>query len=50
MLSLGYGLEDVKQILGHSTIRVTSDTYRHPVEARQRQVADGLDEALRRVK
>ena len=46
MLSLGYGLEDVKQILGHSTIRVTSDTYRHPVEARKRLVAEGLDEAL----
>jgi integrase len=50
MLSLGFGLEDVKQILGHSTIRVTSDTYSHPVDERQRLVADGMDRALRAVK
>ena len=47
MLSLGYGLEDVKQILGHSTIRVTSDVYSHPVDRRLRLVAEGLDRALR---
>ena len=50
MLSLGYGLEDVKQILGHSTIRITSDTYSHPSESRLKVVADGLDEALRRAR
>jgi integrase len=49
MLSLGFGLEDVKQILGHSTIRITSDTYSHPIDSRLKLVADGLDRALRRV-
>lgn len=48
MLSLGYTLEDVKQILGHSTIRVTSDVYSHPVDSRLREVAEGMDRALRR--
>lgn len=49
MLSLGYTLEDVKQILGHSTIRVTSDVYSHPVNERLRLVTEGLDRALRKV-
>lgn len=48
MLSLGYTLEDVKQILGHSTIRVTSDVYSHPVDDRLRLVTEGLDRALRK--
>lgn len=48
MLSLGYSLEDVKQILGHSTIRVTSDVYSHPVDSRLRLVAEGMDKALRK--
>lgn len=48
MLSLGYTLEDVKQILGHSTIRITSDVYSHPVDDRLRLVAEGMDKALRK--
>lgn len=43
MLAAGYTLEDVKQMLGHSTIAVTSDTYAHPMADRMRQVVDGTD-------
>jgi integrase len=46
MLAAGYTLEDVKQMLGHSTIAVTSDTYSHPMADRLRQVADGTEAFL----
>lgn len=47
LLSLGWTLEDVKQLLGHSTITLTSDTYSHAVPSRLRSVVDGMAEALR---
>lgn len=43
MLSRGYTLEDVKRVLGHSTITQTSNTYAHLVEGRSREIADGMD-------
>jgi integrase len=45
-LSQGYGLEDVKQLLGHSSIVLTSNTYGHVLEQRQREVARGMDAVL----
>ncbi len=41
-LAMGIPLEDVKQMLGHSSIRLTSDTYSHPDEGRAREVAEML--------
>lgn len=38
-LAMGIPLEDVKQMLGHSSIRLTSDTYSHPDLGRAREVA-----------
>lgn len=38
-LAVGATLEDVKQMLGHSSIRVTSDVYAHPDAGRAREVA-----------
>jgi integrase len=45
-LSQGYTLEDVKQLLGHSSIVLTSNTYGHVLEQRQRAVATGMDVVL----
>jgi 5'-nucleotidase len=45
-LSQGFTLEDVKQLLGHSSIVLTSNTYGHVLEQRQRQVAMGMDAVL----
>jgi hypothetical protein len=45
-LSQGFTLEDVKQLLGHSSIVLTSNTYGHVLEQRQRQVARGMDAVL----
>ena len=45
-LSQGFTLEDVKQLLGHSSIVLTSNTYGHVLEQRQRQVALGIDAVL----
>jgi integrase len=42
----GIPLEDVKQMLGHSSIRLTSDTYSHPDSDRARAVAGLLGEAF----
>jgi integrase len=47
LLSQGYTLEDVKQLLGHSTITLTSNTYGHIVERRSRELADGMETLLR---
>ena len=46
LLSQGFGLEDVKNLLGHSTIVLTSNTYGHVLEQRQREVARGMDAVL----
>jgi integrase len=45
-LSQGFTLEDVKQLLGHSSIVLTSNTYGHVLEQRQRQAAKGMDAVL----
>jgi integrase len=39
-------LEDVKQLLGHSSIVLTSNTYGHVLEQRQRRVASAMDAVL----
>lgn len=46
LLAQGFELEDVKNQLGHSSITLTSNTYGHVLERRQRQVAAGMDAAL----
>jgi integrase len=38
--------EDVKNLLGHSSIVLTSNTYGHVLEQRQREVAMGMDAVL----
>ena len=43
MLAQGASLDDVKRVLGHTSIALTSDTYGHLVAGRSREVADGLD-------
>ncbi len=42
----GFTLEDVKNLLGHSSIVLTSNTYGHVLEQRQEQVARGMDVVL----
>ena len=42
----GFTLEDVKNLLGHSSITLTSNTYGHVLEQRQRQVARAMDAVL----
>jgi integrase len=46
LLAQGMTLEDVKQLLGHSSITLTSNTYGHVLEQRQRQVAQAMDLVL----
>ncbi len=46
LLAQGMTLEDVKQLLGHSSIALTSNTYGHVLEQRQRQVALAMDAVL----
>jgi integrase len=48
LLARGFTLEDVKNLLGHSSIVLTSNTYGHVLEQRQRQVAMGMDAVLGR--
>lgn len=48
LLAQGMTLEDVKQPLGHSSITLTSNTYGHVLEQRQRQVAQAMDAVLGR--
>jgi integrase len=45
-LSQGFTLEDVKNLLGHSSIVLTSNTYGHVLEQRQMAVARGMDVVL----
>ena len=47
LLAQGFTLEDVKNLLGHSSITLTSNTYGHVLERRQEQVAAGMDAVLR---
>ncbi len=47
LLGQGFTLEDVKNLLGHSSIVLTSNTYGHVLEQRQQQVARGMDAVLR---
>ena len=42
----GFTLEDVKSLLGHSSIVLTSNRYGHVLEQRQREVAMGMDAVL----
>jgi len=46
LLAQGFTLEDVKNLLGHSSITLTSNTYGHVLERRQLQVAAGMNAAL----
>ena len=46
LLAQGFGLHDVKDLLGHSSIVLTSNTYGHVLEARQREVARRMDALL----
>ena len=46
LLAQGFGLEDVKNLLGHSTIVLTSNTYGHVLEQRQQEMARGMDAVL----
>ena len=46
LLAQGFTLEDVKNLLGHSSITLTSNTYGHVLERRQAQVAAGMDAVL----
>jgi len=46
LLAQGLTLEDVKNLLGHSSIVLTSNTYGHVLEQRQQQVARGMDAVL----
>jgi hypothetical protein len=46
LLAQGFTLEDVKNLLGHSSIVLTSNTYGHVLEQRQEQVASGMDAVL----
>ncbi len=46
LLAQGFTLEDVKNLLGHSSIVLTSNTYGHVLEQRQHLVAQGMDAVL----
>jgi integrase len=46
LLAQGYTLEDVKQLLGHASIVLTSNAYGHVLAERQLAVARGMDAAL----
>jgi integrase len=46
LLAQGFTLEDAKNLLGHSSIVLTSNTYGHVLERRMNQVAAGLDAVL----
>ena len=43
---MSFGLEDVRNLLGHSTIVLTSDTYGYVLEHPQRQLARAVDAVL----
>ncbi len=47
-LAGGASLDDVKRMVGHSNIAMTSDLYGHMVEGRGREVAGSINRAIRR--
>ncbi|MEU4794125.1 tyrosine-type recombinase/integrase [Micromonospora tulbaghiae] len=46
LLDQGEELRTVMELLGHSTIRMTADTYGHLLPARARQAASAIDRIL----
>ena len=46
LLAESFTLEDVKNLLGHSTIVLTSNTYGHVLEQRKREVVRGMNAVL----
>ena len=42
----GVPMEAIADMLGHSTVRVTQDLYRHRVEALQQDAADAMERAI----
>jgi integrase len=46
LLDQGEELRTVMELLGHSTIRLTADTYGHVLPARARQAASVIDRIL----
>ncbi|HEY3007900.1 MAG TPA: site-specific integrase [Micromonosporaceae bacterium] len=46
LLDQGEDLRTVMELLGHSTIRLTADTYGHVLPARARQAATAIDRVL----
>jgi hypothetical protein len=47
LIAAGRHLEEVKQYLGHSSIRVTSDRYAHLFPEARAAIADALDATFR---
>ena len=45
-LSQGFTLEDVENLLGHSSMVLTSNTYGHVLEQQQVAMAMGMDAVL----
>jgi len=45
LLDEGEELRTVMELLGHSTIRLTADTYGHVLPARARRAASAIDRA-----
>ena len=43
LIAAGWTPKDVQERLGHASIRVTLDTYTHPIPERGRKIADWLD-------
>jgi integrase len=50
LLDQGEELRTVMELLGHSTIRLTADTYGHVLPTRARAAADALDRAIGNLK
>ena len=50
LLSEGYGLKDAQEWLGHSDIKMTANIYGHLDIRRKRSIANGLEQALPRLK
>jgi hypothetical protein len=46
VLDEGEELRTVMELLGHSTIRLTADTYRHVLPARAREATGAIDRLL----
>jgi integrase len=46
LLGSGASLDDVKRVMGHSSIAIMSDVYSHRVEGRARELAATLNRAL----